>query len=138
MLGINDLDVILRKMDDSHKFDEFIYYAFDYKIDSNFKEYFVQHIEGDIILYIYEKKETHNLFTLEFTYGNCDVYMDKSYYKNTFVNTVYVNKCLENYDDNYDNKIINYCKAMNANSLEEQIKLLKKTIPSYIVDIMYK
>lgn len=138
MLELEDLDIILDKMDKNNKLSEFIYYILDYKIESPIKEYYVQHIEGDIILYIYEKKETHNLLSFEFTTGICEEYMDKSFYKNTYVNTIYVNKCLDLYDNQMNNKIINYCKAMNTNNIEEQKEILSVYIPEELIKIMYE
>ena len=138
MLGLSDLEDILKNMEKKGKFTQFISCCFDYKIESQIKEYYVQSIEGDIILYIYERRKTHNLYALEFTNGNCDVYMDKLYYKNIFVNTVYVNKCIELYNDLIDDKIVNYCKAMIVDNILEQKRILAKILPSDLIDIMYE
>ena len=137
MLGLKDLDTILDKMDKKGKFNDFIYYVFNYKIENKIKQYYIQHIEGDVILYIYEKKSTHTLYTLEFTNGNCDVYMDKSFYKNTFINTIYINKCLEMFCI-VDDSVIGYCNAMYASDIETQKEILLKYIPKDIVNIMYE
>ena len=138
MFELNDLDIILQKMKKKGKFSEFIHSAFNHKIESNINEYHIQNIEGDVVLYIYERRQTHNLYTLEFTNGNCDVYMDKMFYKRALVNVVYVNKCIELYKENINDKIINFCMAMNATNIEEQKTILRKILSEELIDIMYK
>ena len=133
MFKISNFDVALSNLKKEEYIKEFFNKTFNYMIDKieNF-DYHVQKIDGESILYIYEKKDKNVVYAYEFVDEDNEVYIEKSGYKEININTIYMKKCIELYKNKQvEDNIIFFVMALNVDNPR---KILLEYLDVYLVD----
>jgi len=133
MFKISNFDEALSNLEKEEHLCEFFNKTFNYKIDNieNF-DYHLQKIDGESILYIYEKKEKNIVYAFEFVDDDNETYIEKSVYKEININTIYMKKCIELYKNKkIEDNIIFFVMALNVDNPR---KILLEYLDVYLVD----
>lgn len=135
MLNCISLEKHLRQLRNCNLLEEFILKTFNYKIEKDSKvDFYVQIINDDAILYIFERRNENIVNTYELVDDYSDTYLEKSVFKNTVINTIHIRKCVELYDESkVKDNLIYFCKALKSTNPKEP---LSKYLDEEVVNIL--
>lgn len=133
MFKVSNFDEAISNLKKKEYLCEFFEKTFDYKIDKieNF-DYHLQKIEGDSILYIYEKKNKNVVYAYEFVDDDNELYMEKSVYHGVSISVVHMKKCISLYKEN--NVVDNIIFFVMALSSDNPKRYLLEYLDVYLVE----
>lgn len=135
MAKLKNIREIINKLDEKKYLNEFINLTFNYNLKkTDSVVVYVQDIDDTQILYIYEKYNKNRMQFYEFLMEESPVYLKKISSFNIITNFIYINKCLEIYQNEKNHN--NLIKFVASFFMTNQKKVLMEYLPIYIVDII--
>lgn len=135
MAKLKNIREIINKLDEKKYLNEFINLTFNYNLKkTDSVVVYVQDIDDTQILYIYEKYNKNRMQFYEFLMEESPVYLKKISSFNIITNFIYINKCLEIYQNEKNHN--NLIKFVASFFMTDQKKVLMEYLPIYIVDII--
>ena len=135
MARLNNIDKIINELEKAGVLKEFINLTFSYKLQKEDNiEVYVQHINNNDILYIYQIGSKNKIEFFDFFMSDNKIYLEKIVNKNIITNYIYVKKCIELYNDK---KIINNLIRFTVSFyLDNKKEILLEYLPNNIVEII--
>ena len=135
MARLNNIDKIINELEKAGVLKEFINLTFSYKLQKEDTiEVYVQHINNNDILYIYQIGSKNKIEFFDFFMTDNKIYLEKIVNKNIITNYIYINKCIELY--NSKKMINNLIRFTVSFYLDNKKKILLEYLPKNIVDII--
>lgn len=135
MAKLKNIREIINKLDEKKYLNEFINLTFNYNLKkTDSVVVYVQDIDDTQILYIYEKYNKNRMQFYEFLMEESPIYLKKISSFNIITNFIYINKCLEIYQNEKNHN--NLIKFVASFFMTDQKKVLMEYLPIYIVDII--
>ena len=135
MAKLNNIDKIIKELERCNYLKEFINLTFSYNLQKDDDiEVYVQHINGNDILYIYQMGSKNKIEFFDFFMTSNKIYLEKIVNKDIITNYIYINKCIDLY--NSKKMINNLIRFTVSFYLENKKKILLEYLPKNIVDII--
>ena len=135
MARLNNIDKIINELEKAGVLKEFINLTFSYKLQKEDNiEVYVQHINNNDILYIYQIGSKNKIEFFDFFMSDNKIYLEKIVNKNIITNYIYVKKCIKLYNKK---KIINNLIRFTVSFyLDNKKEILLEYLPNNIVEII--